>query len=118
MMFFELGCSGHFEMSVFHGLSAGNTCKAARISSAFGVLNITGLSIFGIFGRGRPLECLAVGAFSRVLSALAMLKLAAKIGTQQRTSNLRIMEASSKRFLVFSPGVRYRYPREAPGPTP
>src|SRR5262245_1315479 len=50
-IFFELGCAGSFEMSSFHGLSGGKTCKAATILSAWGVLNMTGRVISGIFGR-------------------------------------------------------------------
>jgi hypothetical protein len=58
MMFFEFGCTGRWEISSFQALSAGNTCIAARILSASGVLNITGSLISGIAGSGRPLECL------------------------------------------------------------
>ena len=43
--------SGRCETSSFHGLSRGKTSKAARISSASGVLNMTGLATVGIFGR-------------------------------------------------------------------
>src|SRR6267378_3255982 len=58
MMFFEFGCTGRLVMSSFQALSAGNTCMAARILSASGVLNITGSLIGGSAGSGRPLECL------------------------------------------------------------
>jgi hypothetical protein len=51
IIFFELGRSGRFETSSFQGLSAGNTCKAARTLSASGVLNWIGRVISGIFGR-------------------------------------------------------------------
>ncbi len=50
----ELGCKGSEEMSSFHGLSRGKTCSAARILSASGVLNRTGLVTSGIFGRSAP----------------------------------------------------------------
>ena len=49
-------------MSSFQGLSGGKTCRAARILSASGVLNITGLVISGIFGRS------AAGAVSAAAS--------------------------------------------------
>src|SRR5262245_31965738 len=44
-----LGWSGHLETSAFQGLSAGNTCSAATMASASGVLNITGAVIAGSF---------------------------------------------------------------------
>src|SRR5947208_13138166 len=50
----DAGWTGSFETSSFHGLSGGKTCKAARILSASGVLNMTGLVISGIFGRSAP----------------------------------------------------------------
>src|SRR5262245_24901702 len=59
MIAFEFGCSGLFEMSSFQALSTGKTCMAARILSASGVLNITGLLIGGSVGNSRPLECFA-----------------------------------------------------------
>src|SRR6476646_8851047 len=51
IIFAELGCTGRLEMSSFHGLSGGKTCKAARIASASGVLNRTGWVSAGIGGR-------------------------------------------------------------------
>ena len=51
MMLFEFGCTGHFLMSWFHGLSCGKTCNAAIILSACGVSKGTGLVISGIVGR-------------------------------------------------------------------
>src|SRR5438094_511175 len=48
MMFFELGCNGQSSTTRFHGLSGGNTSRAAQIASASGVLNSITLSIFGI----------------------------------------------------------------------
>ena len=53
MMFREFGCTGHLETSWFHGLSGGKTCRAARILSASGVSNVTGLEIGGMGGRVR-----------------------------------------------------------------
>src|SRR5438034_10990113 len=50
----DSGWTGSLEMSSFQGLSGGKTCKAARILSASGVLNITGLVISGIFGLSPP----------------------------------------------------------------
>src|SRR5262245_31844458 len=61
---FEFGWTGHRDTSWFHGLSGGNTWSASRIRSASGVLNDTGLVTAGIFGSGRPLECLASPSFS------------------------------------------------------
>src|SRR6516165_2232495 len=78
MMFFELGCVGQREMSVFQGLSGGNTCSAARMRSACGVSNITGRVMAGIFGSGRPLEWLAVGESSRFTAAVATPRQAAQ----------------------------------------
>src|SRR5437868_4399054 len=50
----DSGWTGSLEMSSFQGLSGGKTCKAARILSASGVLNITGLVICGICGWSPP----------------------------------------------------------------
>src|SRR6516162_214258 len=50
IIFFESRCTGNFEMSSLKALSGGNTWRAARILSASGVLNITGLVMSGIFG--------------------------------------------------------------------
>src|SRR5439155_24044071 len=50
----DSGWTGSLEMSSFQGLSGGKTCEAARILSASGVLNITGLVISGILGRSPP----------------------------------------------------------------
>src|SRR5712692_1713681 len=72
MRFFELACSGSFEMSSFHGLSGGNTCKAARILSASGVWNSTGFVTAGILGSGRPLECLTEPSASSASATLAV----------------------------------------------
>src|SRR5262245_60658679 len=46
---FDFGWSGQSAAGVFHGVSRGNTSSAARMASASGVSNTTGLSIFGIF---------------------------------------------------------------------
>ena len=51
IIFAESGWTGRPEMSRFHQLSGGKTCRAARIVSASGVSNITGFVIFGIGGR-------------------------------------------------------------------
>src|SRR5205814_8800083 len=59
-IFAELGCTGSLEISAFHGLSGGKTCRAARILSASGVLNRTGLVTSGIFGRSAPAAASAV----------------------------------------------------------
>src|SRR5262245_54475751 len=48
MMAFDFGWSGQSSTTRFQGLSSGKTSSAARIASASGVSNITGLSIFGI----------------------------------------------------------------------
>src|SRR5579885_3362623 len=50
MMRAEFACTGLPEMSWFHGLSGGKTWRAARIRSAPGVPNSTGLVIGGIGG--------------------------------------------------------------------
>ena len=47
-MFFEFARIGRFEMSSFQGLLRGNTCKALKIRSASGVLNMTGCLISGM----------------------------------------------------------------------
>src|SRR5262249_30601110 len=48
MMSLDLGCSGQSSTTRFHGLSSGKTSSAARMASASGVSNDTGLSIFGM----------------------------------------------------------------------
>src|SRR5579871_5912519 len=97
MMFFELGCKGHLEMSVFQGLSAGNTCKASRIRSAWGVLNRIGLVISGIFASARPLECLAAGASS-------LLGMADDI--PRPTPNERRLRRSIGRIIFYLSGMK------------
>src|SRR5213080_4459898 len=47
-MSFDFGCGGQSSTTRFHGLFSGNTSSAARMVSASGVSNDTGLSIFGI----------------------------------------------------------------------
>ena len=49
----EFAGTGHSETTWFQGLSGGKTSRAARIASASGVSNITGLVIFGIGRRPR-----------------------------------------------------------------
>src|SRR2546430_9969122 len=50
----ELARNGRREMSSFHALSTGNTCIAARIASASGVLKRTALVSTGAAPRIRP----------------------------------------------------------------
>src|SRR5262249_3638409 len=86
--FFELGCTGRPEMSSFQALSAGNTCMAARILSASGVLNITGSLIGGSAGSGRPLECLAPSCGAE---------------TEARVRNSNNDKATARRFMAHCP---------------
>src|SRR5437764_1192004 len=60
----DSGWTGSLEMSSFQGLSGGKTCKAARILSASGVLNMTGLVISGICGLSPPVDSLVAAASS------------------------------------------------------
>jgi hypothetical protein len=69
MMFFELGCSGHWSTTRFQGLSGGNTSRVDRTASASGVCNWIGLSTRGILAArmratraGSPLTWTALGA--------------------------------------------------------
>src|SRR5262245_16240914 len=73
-------CSGHFETSVFQGLSGGKTCIAASMASASGVSNITGLVIGGSFCPLLTAGSAASDTLAKTNQPRAMQRLQANMG--------------------------------------